>query len=92
MPDDFSVATEDSCHRIGISGNCSLICPVLLDGKCDEQESMLEDLDKTNVGRVVKLAIENGEDPGTALVTHHADMLNGVELTYVKALQILKGW
>jgi len=37
-----------TCHDIGISGNCGLDCEVLLQGNCDEYTKFLEYLIERN--------------------------------------------
>ena len=40
---------EDTCHDIGISGGCGCDCPVFLDGRCEEDHEMLQNLIETYI-------------------------------------------
>lgn len=44
MSDYYTLAIAAECHRVGISGNCGLDCPVLIRGEC-ESEGMAEELE-----------------------------------------------
>ena len=90
MNRNLSVAIESECHRIGISGCCNLLCPALRKGECDEQEAMLEGLEKTFIGRIVKFALENYNDPALALVDYYEEKGSAVAISYVRALQIVE--